>query len=80
MKKITKVLTYEQWLAENMTAVGVAPEGNMAGTMGNPTPPGPDGKIGSGDTWNSVGKIATQVCPHCRKLKKKCKCKKKTNK
>ena len=79
-----KAKKFEQWLAEDFAQVGVAPEGNMGGTMGNPVAP-TSTSIGSGDQWPSLGqpsslvpkkKKSKLICPKCGKTKKRCKCKK----
>jgi len=48
-----RIKKYEEWIAEDFAAVGVAPEGNVIG-MGNATPPTAT-SFGSGDMWPSLG-------------------------
>lgn len=71
---------------EDFSQIGVAPEGNMGGTMGNPTAP-TSTSTGSGDAWPSLGapyslvplpkpKKSKLICNMCGKTKKRCKCKK----
>ena len=76
-----KIKTFNNWLAEDFAQVGVAPEGNLGGTMGNSVPPTVN-STGSGDMWPPLGapyllkktkpKKSKLVCPKCGK--KRCDC------
>lgn len=48
-----RIKKYEEWIAEDFAAVGIAPEGNVIG-MGNTVPP-TSTTFGSGDMWPSLG-------------------------
>jgi len=66
-----KIKDFSQWLNEEAFAqVGVAPEGNLGGTMGNVVPPSAN-SVGSGDAWPSLGAPATQTSGPSPKSKKK---------
>lgn len=66
-----KIKNFESWLAEDtFAAVGVAPEGNLGGTMGNPVPP-TSTSTGSGDAWPSLGAPSSLAkVPKAKKTKK----------
>ncbi len=73
------IKNYKQWLNEDAFAqTGVAPAGNLGGTMGNPVPPSAS-STGSGDTWPSLGAPSTQVGARLRKAKRKKKSRSKFN-
>lgn len=73
-----KIKDFDQWITEDFAQIGVAPEGTMGGTMGNPVAPTAN-SIGSGDAWPSLfgskKKVSKKVCQKCGKVKKRCKCK-----
>jgi hypothetical protein len=73
---MTRIKKYEEWVAEDFAAVGVAPEGNVIG-MGNATPPTAT-SFGSGDMWPSLGAPSTAMGIAKTKRRKKRK-KKKVN-
>lgn len=80
------IKTFENWLVEDFASVGIAPEGTMGGTMGNPVAP-TSSSVGSGDLWPTLGepsslvkltkkKKSKLICPKCGKTKRRCKCSK----
>jgi hypothetical protein len=73
---MTRIKKYEEWVAEDFAAVGIAPEGNVIG-MGNATPPTAT-SFGSGDMWPSLGAPSTATGTVKKKRRKKRK-KKKVN-
>ena len=66
---MNKFYNFQDFINEEFSQVGVAPEGNMVG-MGDVTPPS-SSNIGSGDMWPSLGKPYSLI-----PLKKKRKVKK----
>jgi hypothetical protein len=76
--EVEKIKTYQEWIAEDFAEVGTPPAGNVSG-MGAVVPP-TSTTVGSGDTWDTLGAISTQVpvssaCDACKKNGKKSKCK-----
>jgi hypothetical protein len=74
-----KFKSFKNWIVEDFAQVGVAPEGTLGGTIGNPIPP-TSTSIGSGDLWPSLDGVKNKkssklVCKKCHKTKKRCKCK-----
>ena len=73
----------EEQVTEDFAQIGEAPSGNVSG-MGAVVPPTPT-STGSGDVWNLLGSVSTQVspgepCHSCKKNGKKNKCKSCENK
>jgi hypothetical protein len=67
---MTKIKNFQNWINEDFAMVGVAPEGNMGGTMGNPVPP-TSTSTGSGDAWPSLGAPSSLAkMPKGKKTKK----------